>query len=69
MVGDDAGLDLRVHAAIDAADALHQPHRVPVQVVVDDAGRVLKVQAFGQHVGGDQDADFLLAGVRQLGAG
>ena len=58
MVGEQAFLDLRVQAAIDAADALHQPHRVPVQVVVDQAGGVLKVQAFGQHVGGNQDARF-----------
>ena len=58
MVGDQALLDLRVHAPVHAADALHQAHRVPVDVVVDHPGGVLEVQALGQDVGGDQDPDF-----------
>ena len=69
MVGDQSLLDLRVHAAIDTADALHEPHRVPVHVVVDQPGGVLEVQAFGQDIGGDQDADLRRALCSQFGAG
>ena len=57
MVGDEPLLDLGVHAPVDAADALHQAHRVPVDVVVDHPRGVLKVQAFGEDVGRDEDAD------------
>ena len=51
MVCDESLLHLRVHAPVHAADALHQAHRVPVDVVIDDPGGVLKVQAFGQDIG------------------
>ena len=57
MVGDDAIFDLRVHAPINTADALHQTHGVPVDVVVDEAGAILEVEPLGEHIGGDQDAD------------
>ena len=39
-------LDLRVHTPVYTTDALHQANRVPVNVVVDHPGGVLKVQAF-----------------------
>ena len=51
-------LDRRVHATIDAADALHEANRVPVQVIVDKASRVLKVQSFGEHIGGNENPRF-----------
>ena len=42
---------------VDAALALLVPGRVPGEVVVDDGVEVvLQVHAFGQAVGGDQDA-------------
>lgn len=61
MVGQELRLCFRVHAAVDTADALHQPHRVPVQIVVDQARGVLQVQTFGKHVGRNQHADFAFA--------
>src|SRR5664279_4854995 len=39
--------------AIDASEPLNQPHGVPVEVVIDDLVTVLKVETFGEHVGGD----------------
>src|SRR5690606_14681220 len=42
-------------------NALHEAHRVPVEVVVDQPGSVLEVETFGQHVGRDENADFLVA--------
>ena len=56
MVGDHPRFDFGVEAAVHATDALHQPHRVPVQVIVDDAGGVLQVEALGEHIGRDEDA-------------
>ena len=50
MVFGEASFNVGAHAAVDAADALHDPHRVPVQVVVDQAGGVLKVEALGTLV-------------------
>src|SRR6185312_4850121 len=38
---------------VNAAKSLNQPHWVPMQVVVNDLVTVLKVQAFGEHVGRD----------------
>ena len=61
VVGDEPLLDLGVHAPVDAADALHQAHRVPVDVVVDHPRGVLEVEAFREDVGGDQDADLRAA--------
>ena len=49
-------LDRRVHATVDATDALHETDRVPVDVVVDEQGAVLEVHALAQDVGGDEDA-------------
>ncbi len=37
--------------AVDAAVALHEPHRVPGQVVVDDVPGLLEVDALGEDVG------------------
>ena len=69
MVGDQLLLNRGIHAAVHAADALHEAHRVPVQVVIDQPRRVLEVQALGQHVGRNQDADFVLACGGEFGAG
>ncbi len=44
--------------AVHTPEALDQPHRVPVQVIVDDLVTVLQIQALGEHVGGDQRVDF-----------
>ena len=58
---------VRVHPAVDATDALHQTHRVPVHVVVDEQRAVLEVHTFAEDVGGDEDAQRreLLAGPRR----
>ena len=69
MVGHYPLFDFRVQTAIDTTDALHEPNGVPVQVVVDHPRRVLEVQTFGQHVGGDEDADFRFSVVGKFGAG
>ena len=37
-----------------------------MQVVVDQPSGVLKVEAFGKHVGGDQDADLCHALLRRV---
>ena len=50
---------------VDATVALHQPHRVPRQVVVDDVAGLLQVHPFGQHVGGHHDVVQIV--VRALG--
>ncbi len=47
--------------AVDAAEALDDPHRVPVDVVVDDVVAVLKVLTLRDAVGADEDVD--LAGL------
>ena len=36
-----------------AADALHEAHGIPVEIVVDEARGVLKVEPLGEHIGGD----------------
>ena len=46
---------VRAADAVDAAVPLHQPHRVPRHVEIDDVPALLKVYAFCQHVGGDQE--------------
>jgi hypothetical protein len=69
VVLDELLLGLGVHAPVHPANALHQTHGVPVQVVVDEARGVLQVQAFTEHVGGDQHAGFRLVLVGQGLAG
>ena len=41
--------------AVDAPVTLHQAHRVPRQVVVDDVACLLQVHALGQHIGGNHN--------------
>src|SRR5579875_391557 len=41
--------------AVDASMALHQAHRVPGQIVVDNIARLLKVHTFSQNIGRDQN--------------
>ena len=48
--------------AVDAAEALDDADRVPVDVVVDEQVAVLKVLAFADAVGGDEQVDFLVVG-------
>ena len=43
--------------SVDAAEALDDAHRVPVDVVVDQVVAVLEVLALGDAVGGDQEVD------------
>ena len=43
--------------AVDPAKALNQPHRVPVDVVVDHGVAVLQVLPLGNAVGGDEQVD------------
>jgi len=41
---------------VNAPETLNQPDRVPMQIVVDDVVAILKIQAFGKHIGGDHRA-------------
>ena len=50
--------------AVDAAEALDDADRIPVDVVVDERVAVLEVLALGNAVGGDEQVDF--AFVRQV---
>lgn len=63
----EGGFFFGIAAAINAADALHKADGVPVEVVVDEACGILKVEAFGEDIGADEDADFILSGGDQLG--
>jgi len=47
--------------ALDAAQSLLQPRRVPRQIYVDQRPKHLQVQALARRVGGDQQADFVPA--------
>ena len=51
----DAGVDGA--DAVDPAEALNDADRVPVDVVVDQVVAVLKVLAFGDAVGANQEVD------------
>ena len=62
MVGKQTFFDLGIHAPVDTTDALHQPHRVPMKIVIDEAGRILKVQALGEHVRRNQNPCLLQFG-------
>ena len=61
VIRTESFLGLRIHPAVDTADALHEPNGVPADVVVDEAGGVLEVQAFREDVRRDEDPDLLLA--------
>ncbi len=52
--------------AVDAPVALHEPYRVPGQVVVDEPSPLLEVHPFGQHVGRNDDVIPVL-GARRRG--
>ena len=40
--------------AVDSSESLDDPHRVPVEIVVDDFVPILQVQAFRQNIGSDE---------------
>jgi polar amino acid transport system substrate-binding protein len=67
MIGDKALFHGGIHPAVDAADALHEADRVPVDVVVDHLRGVLEVEAFRKDVCTDKYADLLVAGRRKFG--
>lgn len=46
--------------SVNASEALDDPHRVPVDVVVDEVIAVLEVLAFGDAVRGDEEVNFTL---------
>jgi hypothetical protein len=46
--------------AVNASEALDDPDRVPVDVVVDEVIAVLEVLAFGDAIRGDEEVDFTL---------
>ena len=58
-------VELGVHA-VDAPDALNEARRIPWDVVIDDDVGAVKVHAFGQNFGGDEDAVVVL-GMPHLG--
>ncbi len=58
MRGDDLRFGGGIHPAIDAADTLHEPDGIPVQVVIDQPRGVLEVQALGEDIGGDERLGF-----------
>ena len=47
---------------VHAAGTLHKPNDGPRQIVIHHDGGVLEVLAFAEHVGGDDDAKFLVRG-------
>ena len=59
VVGDEVpqAADLALADAVDSAEALLDPVRVPRQVVVDHQVRGLEVQALPGGVGGEQNLD------------
>ena len=69
VVFDQFLFDFGVHAPVHPTNALHQSHGVPVQVVVDEARGVLQVQAFTEHIGGNQHTRFRLSLGLQVAAG
>ena len=56
MVGGHQGFNFRVEPAIHGRMRMHEPHGVPMNVVVYQPARVLEVEPFGKHVGRGQDA-------------
>ena len=44
---------MRAANPVHSAMALHQTHRIPWEVVVDDVAALLQIHAFGQYVGRD----------------
>ena len=46
--------------AVNASEALDDPDRIPVDVVVDEVIAVLEVLAFGDTIRGDKEIDFTL---------
>ena len=59
MVGLQSFLGIRIQSTIDTANALHQPDRVPVDVVVDEVRCILQVEALREHVGRDEHSDLV----------
>ena len=51
-------VEFRVHA-VDAADALDQSRRIPRDIVVKDDVRPMQVYTLGEHLGGDENAEFI----------
>src|ERR1700722_3871951 len=49
--GPEENTRVRTADAVDAAMALHQTHRVPRQVIVDDVAAILQVHAFSENIG------------------
>ena len=68
MVGHESRFDIGVEPAIHTANALHEPNRVPVQIVVDEPGGILQVQTFGKHVRRNENARFGQFVCRELSA-
>src|SRR5438093_9147127 len=52
--------------AINAAEALNELNRIPVEIVIDDVVAVLKVQAFRQYVGRNYREQLLLTGLESV---
>src|SRR5262245_61268495 len=69
MISDESLFDFRIHAPVYAADALHEAHGIPMDVVVNHPRGVLKVQTFGEDVSRDEDADLPAALTFQLWGG
>src|SRR5262249_52325994 len=57
------GVELGVHP-INSANALNQPRRIPWDVVINYYVRAVKVNAFGENFGSDQDAEVILRAKR-----
>src|SRR5438876_5908559 len=56
----DADFGVRAADPVDAAIALHQPDRVPGQVVVDEDAAVLEILPFRENVRADENVDLLV---------
>src|SRR5579875_1280361 len=53
---------MRAANAVDASMALHQAHRIPGQIVVDNVARLLKVHTFSKDIGRYQNVVAVLVG-------
>lgn len=56
MIGNDPLFGLRAHSPVDTTNPLHEPDRIPVKIIVDQASRILKVQTFREYVSRNENA-------------
>ncbi len=60
-------LCFRIKTPIHTADALHEPDRIPMEIIIDNQTRILQVQTFGQDIGGYENINGFFKTDGQLG--